>query len=181
MAGGALLYDAATRDTERLNQITRGRQPVPSITTLKSMPQIPKRSTRTYQPLVTNLRTPPERNRPQTKFELPSPKRRRMYFEAQLDKPGVYGDPGTVMPQDIDEPFARDIAWQVRRVAEPGQMGPTADQSKVMESQAAQKFNINQPLGPIGLNEDRFAKLTVSAEDINARFGDPKPLRSIKY
>jgi hypothetical protein len=105
-----------------------------------------------------------------------------MYFESQLDKPGAYGDPGSVIPQDIDEPFARDLAWQVRRVGEPGQMGPLdSEQAKVLDSQSPLHFNINQPLGPIGLNEDRFAKLTVSAEEVNRRFEQPRPMRKIVY
>lgn len=108
-------------------------------------------------------------------FKAPTPdpaaKLPEMYFDKQVGQGGVFGDPGTVPAQDIDEPLARDVAWLVRNRHETSQSGPTTDKCRAeLAKQHPIRFNLNQPLGAIGLNQDRIAKLLLRAEDINGLY-----------
>ena len=97
--------------------------------------------------------------------------RPELYFKRQLDNPGAFGDPGSVPPQDIDEPLARDVAFRAAQTIAPGQTGPkTAAAADALDKESAMNFNIGQPLGPIGLSQDRMMKLQVTSEDVNRMF-----------
>lgn len=136
------------------------------ISDQSSIPILPKRAVR--------------RNADDHQMPMPTADERQLYFEKQLDRPGAYGDPGTVQPQDVPEPIARDVAWQARQQHEPTQVGPADKASAaILDKQSANGFNVNQPLGAIGLNQDRLAKLVVTADDVNELFDDPKPLKKI--
>jgi hypothetical protein len=99
---------------------------------------------------------------------VPAIEPRRLYFDKLQTTRGAWGDPGTVVPQDIDEPLARDVAFLVRNRHQPSMNGHVDEISmKVLEKQHPLRFNVDQPLGAIGLNQDRIAKLVLKAEDIN--------------
>ncbi len=93
---------------------------------------------------------------------------KKLYFEDSQSVLGAFGDPGTVPPQDVNEPLARDIPFLVRHRYETGQAGPTsADTAAELVGQYPWRYNLNQPLGAIGLNVDRMSKLLIRAEDVN--------------